>query len=135
MNYYLAFFFLICGLLVLIRPLYINLFKNHKNRIKGSGYLALILGVALFLIGFLQSNYFFYAHFSLNPRTQQKKVVLGGRPCSHLAWEFPFKKNHRKTQKTTKSTKKNRARVHAMLARLVLLRLHDQRRHRGVCNA
>ena len=90
MNYYLAFFFLICGLLVLIRPLYINLFKNHKNRIKGSGYLALILGVALFLIGFLQSNW-------EDRLWSVIFVVMGVLSFLKGAWLILFPKNSEKT--------------------------------------
>ena len=58
MNYYLAFFFLICGLLVLIKPLYAYLFNNFVGaKIKASGYLALFFGVIIFLTGLLQPNW------------------------------------------------------------------------------
>ena len=50
MNYYLAFFFLACGLLVLVKPLYTYLFSNIVgSKVKISGYLALFFGIILFL--------------------------------------------------------------------------------------
>ena len=58
MNYYLAFFFLACGLLVLIKPLYSYLFSNLVgSKVKISGYLALFFGINLFLIGLLQPEW------------------------------------------------------------------------------
>ena len=58
MNYYLAFFFLACGLLVLIKPLYTYLFSNLVgSKVKISGYLALFFGIILFLTGLLQPEW------------------------------------------------------------------------------
>lgn len=58
MNYYLAFFFLTCGLLVLIKPLYTYLFTNFAGKkLKTSGYLAFLFGIVLFLTGFLQPDW------------------------------------------------------------------------------
>jgi len=57
MNYYLAFFFLICGVLVLIKPLYINLRIYLFNNLKNTGYLAILIGTALFFVGFLQPDW------------------------------------------------------------------------------
>ena len=58
MNYYLAFFFLACGLLVLIKPLYSYLFSNLVgSKVKISGYLALFFGIILFLTGLLQPEW------------------------------------------------------------------------------
>ena len=58
MNYYLAFFFLACGLLVLVKPLYSYLFSNLVgSKVKISGYLALFFGIILFLTGLLQPEW------------------------------------------------------------------------------
>ena len=57
MNYYLASFFLIAGLLILIKPLYIKLTDLFITRLKKAGILNILLGSGILFYGISQPDW------------------------------------------------------------------------------